>query len=111
MAGGGVWTTNWDGWIEDAFEQLTGRPLPIAVNGSGVPPPAPPVYVKLHGTASDSASLMFQTSQTMRPLAPDWHDALVGSCRGRLLFVAGYAGADVDLFPALDEALGAARAA
>jgi tetratricopeptide (TPR) repeat protein len=110
-AGGTVWTTNWDRWIEDAYLARTGQALPAAVNGSGPPPAAPPVYGKLHGTAADPPTLMFRTPQIIRPLGRDWHDALVASCRGRTVFVAGYAGADVDLFPALDEALGAARAA
>lgn len=111
QGGGTVWTTNWDGWIERAYLELVGEALRPAVPGTGPPPPKPPFYGKLHGTADDPGRLLFRTPQVMRPLPSVWHRAVVESCRGRLLFVAGYGGADVDLFPALDAAMDVARAA
>lgn len=108
-AGGMVWTTNWDPWIEDAYASLYGTPLVAAVSGADRPPVGPGLG-KLHGTVFDHRTLMFRSSQVIRPLARDWHDALVSSARGRQLFVAGYAGADVDLFPALNEASRVAEA-
>lgn len=62
-AGGTVWTTNWDDWIEDAHERLTGVRPATEVNGTG-PPSGGSSYKKLHGTASDPTTLMFQTPQT-----------------------------------------------
>lgn len=110
-AGGSVWTTNWDEWIERAHEQVAGRAARVAVHGADPPPAGTGAYGKLHGTAADPSTLLFRTSQVIRPLAEDWHRAIVDSCRGRALLVAGYGGADVDLYPALSEALSAARAA
>ena len=52
-AGGTVWTTNWDEWIETAYEQRTGSPLPTALYPNDRDPTAAQ-FRKLHGTASRS---------------------------------------------------------
>lgn len=110
-AGGAVWTTNWDCWIEQAYADHTGTE--VDVSGPGLTPiPADPrtAYGKLHGTAAIPRSLLFSTPQVMRPLPDGWHRAVVASCLGRQLFVVGYAGADVDLYPTLRAAISAATA-
>lgn len=110
-AGGTVWTTNWDTWVERAYEEKTKTKLEPAVYPYHEPPDTGPRYLKLHGSASRPDSLLFATPQVMRPLNERWHSVLVESCRDRLLFVVGYAGADVDLYDALAEGVRVARAA
>jgi hypothetical protein len=108
-AGGMVWTTNWDHWIEDAHRASFGRSPQVSVYGADAPPNSAGLG-KLHGSVVSHQTLMFRTPQIIKPLAADWHDALVASVQGRVLIVAGYAGADVDLFKALRDASHAADA-
>lgn len=109
-AGGRVWTTNWDTWIERAWnQQYEGRDLAVAVAPDDDPSRPAVRLFKLHGCASQPASLRFATPDIMRPLAMTWHDRLVEAVDGKAFVVAGYAGADVDLFPALTDAIRASR--
>ncbi|MDY7104332.1 MAG: SIR2 family protein, partial [Actinomycetota bacterium] len=109
--GGLVCTTNWDTWIEQAHRVRAGRPPAVAVHPvDEAPSELSGRLVKLHGCVSRPGSLLFSTPQIMRPLDARWLRALVDACRGGRLFVAGYAGADVDLYPALASAIEASKA-
>lgn len=112
VAGGKVWTTNWDTWIEQAWgDKANGIERKIAVAPDDEPT-APDVRLfKLHGTATRAQSLRFATPDIMRPLSQEWHNTVVESADGRILLVVGYGGADIDLFPALGTAMHKARAA
>lgn len=108
-AGGVVWTTNWDEWIEEALGASTDLASIRAVAGQDHPAAQHQLF-KVHGTISRPASLMFATPQIMQPLDEAWLDRLVACSRGRLLVVAGYSGADLDLYPGLRQAVHEARA-
>lgn len=111
-SGGVVWTTNWDCWIEVAGkEQRPDQEIRVAVAPEGDPSRPEIGLYKLHGTASHPESLRIATSDIMRPLRGEWHDALVQSVRGKVLCIVGYAGADVDLYPPLAAGIAVARAA
>lgn len=103
-AGGAVWTVNWDTRIEEVDPGLVPAVYPI--DGA---PSDDTRYGKLHGSAERPETLIYSAAQIVRPIEQGWADALVDSCRGRVLCVAGYAGADVDVYPALSEALAVSR--
>lgn len=90
--GGTVWTTNWDLFIEQAAGG------PITLNR----------LRKIHGDAAEPATLQFKPGSVIRPIPKSLSDELVESARSRTAVVAGYGGADVDIFPALRAALAAA---
>lgn len=110
--GGKVWTTNWDTWIEQAWsDRRTRTDLSVAVATEDDPMATGCGLFKLHGTTTRPESLRFATPDIMLPLPNMWHEALVQAAAGKLLLVVGYGGADVDLFPALAEAVREAQAA
>ncbi len=108
-SGGMVWTTNWDCWVETAYERLGAAPIGAAVYGAD-PPPTGSGIGKLHGSSDRPDTLRFASPDVILPLDGAWHERLVDSCRGRMLFVVGYGGADVDLYPALCKAIDVASA-
>lgn len=110
-AGGQVWTTNWDTWVEEAWADTAGAWPPRAVAPDDDPADPGVGLFKLHGTADRADTLMFATPHIMRPLPQPWHGALAEAAHGRVLVVVGYGGADVDLYPALSEAVRGARLA
>jgi hypothetical protein len=104
--GGTVWTTNWDDFIERAYCDLTGIDL------EGSVPPNEPVrlaaggyYGKLHGDARRPETLRFRSSQVIRALPDAWREAAGESAAGHTVVLAGYGGADVDLFESLQSLL------
>lgn len=104
--GGRVWTTNWDTFIEDAYAELTSRQLTVLVPGRDLPSRTTDgVLVKLHGTAKEPSTLRFLPSDVIPPLGSPWVERLIADMRNRPVIVAGYAGADVDVYPALHQAL------
>jgi SIR2-like domain len=109
-AGGRVWTTNWDTWIERAWGGDAPSMWPDrAVAPDDDPNPDTVLLYKLHGTTERPETLLFATPQIMRPVAADWRAALLDGCRDRTLVVVGYAGVDIDLYPALREAIAASK--
>ena len=104
--GGCVWTTNWDTFIEEAYSELTSRQLTVLVPGRDAPSRTTKgVLVKLHGTAKEPSTLRFLPSEVIPPLASPWAQRLIADMRNRPVIVVGYAGADVDIYPALNRAL------
>lgn len=110
--GGVVMTTNWDSWVERAYEGVTnGLALVPTVCPIDEPPAADALqYVKLHGSVDRPESLLFTTPQIVLPLERSWHHYVVEACRDRTVVVVGYAGADIDLYPALRDGFGVATA-
>ena len=104
--GGTVWTTNWDDFIERAYRDLTGESL-----HASVPPGAlhqlraGGYFGKLHGDARRPETLRFRSSQVIRALPAPWNEAVAASAVGRDVLIAGYGGADVDLYGLLNSLL------
>lgn len=108
--GASVWTTNWDQFIERAYEEA----FQVALTAAA--PPGPPsaapkgLLYKLHGDAAHPETLRFRHSQVVAPLEDEWADALVDDARGKTIIIAGYGGADIDLFEPLSSAIDVASA-
>jgi hypothetical protein len=123
-AGARVWTTNFDTLIERAAERLgipctvvTPPLMPSTVEGAE---PGRLVIVKPHGSfpfTGDPAreptvhdyELLFRATDVWRQLGAAWVDRLVHDFTGRSVRLFGYRGADLDVVPALLEALPGAR--
>jgi hypothetical protein len=123
-AGARVWTTNFDTLIERAAERLG---IPCTV----VAPPLLPsaadgvelgrlVIIKPHGSfpltgdparepAVHDYELLFRATDVWRQLGTAWVDQLVHDFTDRSVRLFGYRGADLDVVPALLEALPGAR--
>lgn len=103
-AGGSVWTTNLDDLIERAAEQQ-GVKIHLVLPGQHLPCSCQRGHLyKPHGTIR-SGQMALGSDQLFRPLAPDWEDAMRRGFRGQQVAVVGYAGFDLDLRGALDQAL------
>lgn len=106
--GGSVWTTNYDTLIEEALEELR----------RSVAPEEQVAPVKVHGTFDPrpsgrwdrpSGPLLFSSPALLRGLDPKHLFLMRREFDDRDVHVFGYAGADIDLFPALRETLPTAR--
>jgi len=103
-----VWTTNWDEFIEEAASNLGGCALRSATTHEIAAADVSAVR-KPHGTASVPESMLFRSADVMRPLGFAWHELLVSEMKDSDVYVAGYGGADVDIYPSLREGLSRAH--
>lgn len=99
-----VWTTNWDEFIEQAASNVKDGGLRSATMYAAAEMDASAVR-KPHGTASVPQSMLFSSAEVMLPLSSGWHELLVSEMEDSDVYVAGYGGADVDIYPSLREGL------
>lgn len=108
VVGGAVcWTTNWDEFIESEIERLTDTPAEVATTPQHVQSRS--TLRKPHGTASQPSSMMFSTSDVIRPADDSWIELAEADMKDATVIVAGYGGADVDLYPVLRRGFNAAQ--
>jgi len=106
-----VWTTNFDGVVEDAFAKLYQRTSDltvVSIDSASVAPTAIvqeqwPILVKLHG---DFRSVKLKnTSDELREQDQELRKSLLGKLRSSGLIVAGYSGRDESIMNVLEEAV------
>ncbi len=99
-----VWTTNWDEFIEDSSSEHENGPLRSATTSLLAGQDLSAVR-KPHGTVSDPESMLFSSAEVMLPLSSSWHDLMVSEMHDSIVFIAGYGGADADIYPSLREGI------
>lgn len=111
--GGAVWTTNYDTLVEEAAAEL-GQPVDAVVPDRCTDPGNSPV-VKLHGSFrprspgaawhGTEGALAYSAPQILAGVAAPYRRRLVADVAGGRLWVLGYRGQDIDVSPALREAI------
>ena len=94
-----VWTVN----VDELIERAAGGQVVVTAYDEEVPNPDARL-LKPHGTISRGRYL-FRSDQVLAPLPANWSRRLIEDCTRSHVILIGYAGRDVDLRIALDDAL------
>ena len=94
-----VWTVN----VDELIERAAGSQVVVTAYDEEFPN-RDARLLKPHGTIS-RGQYLFRSDQVLAPLPATWSQRFIDDCKGSHVILIGYAGRDVDLRVALDDAL------